>query len=486
MKIRILAPFIVIVILLSSFVFSQGTSAITPINMINQKNIGQAVTVGGKIVSIQSPRTDTTPYSIYLTDDTETIRIVLWKETYNQISIKEQLKPGTKIRVTGQVKDFKGNINLNVNNASDVQLFDTPMTAPAIQQPIAAPPVASGVLTPSQVNNSLLERSITVQGLVKEYKAPRNERAPHTVILADNTGSLDVVFWSDVATALGSEKMPAAGQTLKINGQVSEYRGKIQLKVANASDIVPMGVNVIQSTPAVASSTTAAAPSSTQSPAQPADTAPVDTSETLTPSNITNNLLGKVVKVRGKIVDVKPSWKDTAPTTVLISDGVKDVAYVYWPDLGAQLTAEQKPEIGNAVQVEGEVTEFRGKMQIKVTAADKIVMKPKQMSPTASPLSQQQIINIGKINKEYLNVTVTISGNITKIAAVKNGRLLKVTDPTGTITVPLWDAMAQSVKQNAQIREGAKITLKGVVMLYEQRNEIEIKLINAEDIISVE
>jgi len=132
------------------------------------------------------------------------------------------------------------------------------------------------------------------------------------------------------------------------------------------------------------------------------------------------------------------------------------------------------------------VTVFRGKMQIKVTAPDKIVLIPKQLSATAAPLSQEQIIDIGKINKEYLNVTVAISGNITRIISVKNGRLLKVTDSTGTITVPLWDAMAQSVKQNDQIRVGAKIMLQGVVMIYEQRNEIEIKLINAEDIISVE
>ena len=94
MKIRVFASFIIFMILLASFVHAQGSSAITPINMVTQKNIGQTVTVGGKIVSIQSPRTDTTPYSVYLTDDTETIRIVFWKETYNQIAIKEQLKPG--------------------------------------------------------------------------------------------------------------------------------------------------------------------------------------------------------------------------------------------------------------------------------------------------------------------------------------------------------------------------------------------------------
>ncbi|HOE64551.1 MAG TPA: OB-fold nucleic acid binding domain-containing protein [Candidatus Sumerlaeota bacterium] len=486
MKIRVFASFIIFMILLASFVHAQGSSAITPINMVTQKNIGQTVTVGGKIVSIQSPRTDTTPYSVYLTDDTETIRIVFWKETYNQIAIKEQLKPGTKIRVTGQVKDFKGNINLNVYNAADVQLFDAPISAPSVQQPMTAPPLASGVLTPSQVNSSLLERTITVQGLVKEYKAPQTERAPHTIILTDNTGSIDVVFWSDVAAGLGSEKMPAIGQTLKISGQVNEFRNKMQIKVSKASDIIPINENAIQSAPSPTTAASSAAPSIAQPEARPVEEEPSDLSDTLAPSRITDSLLGKIVKVRGKIVDIKPSWKDTAPTTVLISDGIKDVAYVYWPDLGAQLTEAQKPVIGNAVQVEGEVTEFRGKMQIKVTAPDKIVMKPKQLSATAAPLSQKQVIDIGKINKEYLNVTVAISGNITRIISVKNGRLLKVTDSTGTITVPLWDAMAQSVKQNDQIRVGAKIMLQGVVMIYEQRNEIELKLINAEDIISIE
>jgi len=104
----------------------------------------------------------------------------------------------------------------------------------------------------------------------------------------------------------------------------------------------------------------------------------------------------------------------------------------------------------------------------------------------AAPVSRGQEMTIGQINREHLDQTVHITGTISSIANIGGGRLLKVSDSTGTITVPLWDDVAAKLPRRDKIRQGARIDLSGIVTLYEKRNEIQIKLTGPEQIISVE
>jgi DNA/RNA endonuclease YhcR with UshA esterase domain len=361
---------IIIFLFVSGSLIAETAQKTIPINTIDQKMIDQIVTVGGRIVSVLAPRTEQAPYSLYLTDDTESIRIVVWKNVYDALTIKEKIKADARVFVTGTVKDYRGNLNIYVNASTDIRMMDggagsgkDEATKTSAVTPAPVAPAPAGILSPGQVNASILEKTVTVQGVVKAYTPARSERAPYSVDLKDDAGVLRVVYWIDVSKVLSFT--PAPGQTLRITGQVSEYRGNLQLRVRGAADIkqVEMG--------AVAPAGIAPAASPAPAVATPASQV-VAPAQILSPGSVTKESVGKTVKVKGKIVNIRPSWMETAPNTVSISDGAGTIDYVYWPDVDAKLTAEQKPVVGKPIIVEGEVTEFRGKLQVRVTSPGKI------------------------------------------------------------------------------------------------------------------
>lgn len=377
---------IMIFLFVSGSLIGETAQKTIPINTIDQKMIDQIVTVGGRIVSVLAPRTEQAPYSLYLTDDTESIRIVVWKNVYDALTIKEKIKADARIFVTGTVKDYRGNLNIYVNASTDIRMMDgsagsgkdeATKTSAVTPAPVAPAPV--GILSPGQVNASILEKTVTVQGVVKAYTPARSERAPYSVDLKDDAGVLRVVYWSDVSKVLSFT--PAPGQTLRITGQVSEYRSNLQLRVRGAADIkqvemhavAPAGIAPAVS-PAAAGTTTN--PVATNVSPVPAVATPasqvVAPAQILSPGSVTKESVGKTVKVKGKVVNIRPSWMETAPNTVSISDGAGTIDYVYWPDVDTKLTAEQKPVVGKTIIVEGEVSEFRGKLQVRVTSPGEI------------------------------------------------------------------------------------------------------------------
>ncbi len=76
---------------------------------------------------------------------------------------------------------------------------------------------------------------MTVYGRVSMVWNPRpGSKAPHKIVLADPSGSLEVIHWfePDLQVEVGDE--------LEIFGTVDLYKGRVQLKVWDADDIRPL------------------------------------------------------------------------------------------------------------------------------------------------------------------------------------------------------------------------------------------------------
>jgi DNA/RNA endonuclease YhcR with UshA esterase domain len=338
---------------------------------LNASMKNQTVTVKGTVKEYKAAWNDRAPNSITLQDQSGSVRVVYWSKVADALG--RIPKQGQLLSIKGQVSEFKGNIQLNVNNASDIK--DSSSVSKSKACSIAAAPqlnansavLPSGVLSPGQIDASMKNQTVTVKGTVKEYKAAWNDRAPNSITLQDQSGSVRVVYWSKVADALGQARLPKEGQLLTIKGQVSEFKGNFQLKVKNASDIMSSGM---QSSAPELSMIKASSIGASLVPSGSSgyENNPIS----LSPGEIKKEHIGKYVKVRGKIVDVNPSWKESAPTTVKITDGIKNVSYVYWKDVNDKLITEQQPGIGRTVIVEGNLGVFRENFQIKIKTADKI------------------------------------------------------------------------------------------------------------------
>jgi len=80
-----------------------ATDPPTPINQIALRHINMALTVEGRIDSVEEFSKGS---RFILKDDTGTITLLLWQNVLKYVP--DQLQPGTRVRVTGLIQFFKG------------------------------------------------------------------------------------------------------------------------------------------------------------------------------------------------------------------------------------------------------------------------------------------------------------------------------------------------------------------------------------------
>ena len=469
---------------------------IMPLSSIQQDKIGKTATVEGRIVNVLSPRSEKAPYTIYLTDEKDTLVVVIWADVFKAISGADKLKPGVKVRMTGTVKDYRNNLQFNINKAQDVVLLGENAEASetkvaAVSAPVSAQPQAPGVLSPSQIDRSHIDQRVVVQGQVKEFKPSWNDTAPYSITLQDASGTLRIVYWSDVAKILGPSWAPRTGQTLRIRGKVSDYRGNLQLKVNEAGDIVDVAASQA-SAPAMATPVL-----SQISPGE---------SPFVSLGSLTKEYIGRTVRIKGKVVDATPSKQSIDPFRVAIMDDTGVFLAVYWSSVDEKLTSDQKPVVGKDFEFEGQVIEHKGEIQLLVIDPQKIspssaLSKAVSESPStpdntltpASRVSAQNpsgsesnpmILSINKITQEYVGKYVRVTGTIEKITPAWQPtapHTIILTDEKGKINVVYWADVADSLQPEQKPQAGQAIQVQGKVK--EFKGELQIKIYKATHIV---
>ena len=72
---------------------------------------------------------------------------------------------------------------------------------------------------------------ITVVGQVRDVWEPAGKRAPHTIILRDRSGALEIVHWLNPAPQVD------VGDPVACTGTVDLYRGGLQLRLWTSKDL---------------------------------------------------------------------------------------------------------------------------------------------------------------------------------------------------------------------------------------------------------
>lgn len=94
--------------------------------------------------------------------------------------------------------------------------------------------------------------------------------------------------------------------------------------------------------------------------------------------DIVRDQLGNQITVTGKVVVSEPSTAPNRPYILLLSKRAQDaLQVVYWPATAEQIHAGRRaPKEGDLVSVRGKLTDYRGKLQIKVEQADQMRYAP--------------------------------------------------------------------------------------------------------------
>jgi len=219
----------------------------TELANINTDMIDSQVDVEASIKSITPPREGSkAPFRIELADTTGSITLVIWPDIYESLKTKSPLSTGDVIHVNGKVTMYRDSLQLQIREAADVKIVtkaatDEPASKPATPTPAAipaaapTPPAPAGTTSLASITSAMVSQDVTVQATISEVREPRSERAPYTVTLSQENTRMPLVYWSDMHPQL-KDKIKVGNQ-VRIQGQVSEYRGTLQIKIRNASDV---------------------------------------------------------------------------------------------------------------------------------------------------------------------------------------------------------------------------------------------------------
>ena len=91
--------------------------------------------------------------------------------------------------------------------------------------------ISGPVLMLANISASRQGDRITVVGQVSDIWEPAGKRAPHTIILRDGSGVLEIVHW------LNHPPRVNIGDSVECTGTVDLYRGGLQLRLWTSRDL---------------------------------------------------------------------------------------------------------------------------------------------------------------------------------------------------------------------------------------------------------
>jgi len=195
---------------------------------ITAKQKGETVLVRGRVKSVSAPKAGSKqPFAVVLQDGDATLRAVYWSSVDEVIAVKPTR--GAQFEMEGVVSVYKDTPQLKVESGYKVKQLE------------AAPPAAP-VKTGKPVAISSL--SAADKGQVRTVRGTLGPRRPlgengSIYPLTDSSGTLDLVLWeSAVAADDQIHDTLKEGTIVDATGEVGEYKGQMQLKIAAASSIV--------------------------------------------------------------------------------------------------------------------------------------------------------------------------------------------------------------------------------------------------------
>jgi DNA/RNA endonuclease YhcR with UshA esterase domain len=226
------------------------TPATTPVATTNPRinwlTIKQALAVPDKtpvfvratLMSVAEPRPDSRqPWSLYLVDNTGTIRVVIFQDVYRRIADPSFLRQGTRVDVYAVAGEYRGERQLTIEAPTHIRRTPgagtSALFAGMADESQGSPrydPVSIGALTMLSIG-----QTVTISGVVAAVQPSDNERLPTRVMLQDSTGRMPIVYWKPVADRLPESVRPIVGQPLTASGVVTEFQGSLQLRVDDAN-----------------------------------------------------------------------------------------------------------------------------------------------------------------------------------------------------------------------------------------------------------
>lgn len=325
--------------------------------------------------------------------------------------------PGDTVSVQGTVRVRDGVTSLTLDSIEALKLTRVTDQAPARD---------IGALS---LDDEL--QVIAVRGVVRSIRAPF--AGLQLITLRDATGAIDLSVPTELEAILGPTPPITIGQSMQVIGAVTRFDTSPQITLRRAADITPLTERVAfaKFTPIV---------------------------------DLADSLAGRWVRVEGTLEKIAPF---SAGVKLTLSDGGKRATILIWQDLWNTIGAAPEFEPGATLSVQGEVSVFRGQLEIAPEIPQDVALlqpAPIAVAATAKP--------IGSITDQDINSLVTTQGTIENVDPINRGVRYKLSDQGQSIVLLIWHDVIPEQQQREQLVTGAVISVTGQIETFGGQLEI--------------
>lgn len=361
----------------------------------------------------------------------------------------EELVEANRVPRRGDRVEVTGSLNMTADGEVVMRL--------QVPDQLKIMPAEMEVTPLGQVTDALVGEHLLVEGIIEEVVAPPpDSKAPWVITIRDGSGEGQITFWRSIYEEIPNKVMLVRGNRVRARVTVKTYKEKLQLSLGRGADLEFPDANApgrLSAGPAV----------------------PRGVAETVEIGDITADMKGRVVRVRGRVSKVTPPSLPKAPYEVELEDGEQKIVFVYWDDVARHLGANT-PTVGAELEVEGIVDVYKEKLQLKVQHSRQVgLVNP--LPAREEPVGQ--VVPISSVTRAQIGQWRTVRGVLGEPQSIKGGVVFPLKDDSGTISVVLWDRRVPGSERNA-FRAGVKATVKGEVG--EFRGQLQIVPGNARHI----
>jgi DNA/RNA endonuclease YhcR with UshA esterase domain len=439
---------------------------------LSAADVGSMAAVEGQITKV-SPFSAGVKYT--LDDGTGLVTLLLWQNLYDVLAGRDRLVEGALVRVQGEVAEYRGELELVPELPSDVAVLAVAERVVAERQ--------LGELSAGDVG-----QWVRVEGVLQTL---RSFSAGVRGTLDDGTGVVTLLLWQDVYDLLADPAVLAPGAVLRVEGEVAEYKGELEIVPRAAADLVVVGQVELPSVEWAI-------------------------------GQLSADDVGQIVQVAGQVVEVVPFSRGVK---YLLDDGSGTITLLLWQNIYDELAAPDALAAGARLVARGKVNEYLGELEIvpqvpadvQVTGGAQVAMvtpttapvpeatarpssTPTPQStdlpapsptpqptdpPTPAPTSQptdlptppptpaSETRTIGAISGADVGSTFTVAqAGISEADYFSRGVRYTLDDSSGSIVLLIWQNVLEEIPERHALYPGSQVRVTGRIEEYQGELEI--------------
>jgi DNA/RNA endonuclease YhcR with UshA esterase domain len=196
---------------------STAPANVAPINAITKDNVGQTLTVRGKVVDTSS---FSAGFKFVLDDGTGRIQLTLFDSTYKFVPNRASLNLGADVQVTGEVAEFQGVQELQPKSGREVQIIT---------------PGSSASVPVTKINQlGKPGELVAIEGTITDVKGFSSGA---NVSVDDGTGNVRVTLFNNVLAYVPKDRL-VPGAAVRVYGKLGAFNRALQIVPALGYDVI--------------------------------------------------------------------------------------------------------------------------------------------------------------------------------------------------------------------------------------------------------